>query len=320
MKLLLRNPILSSKEVELLLFLWKFRLATFETLRRIAFPSLSAKSAYDRLRKLRSGGFVSVVKIEGRADRVWRLEKRGMDYLTHHVLPELKANRFKPHYNYHDLLASAALIGEWFCGTPRGVRIISEQEMKTVEIAELTRNFPQGMDHHPDGIWILNSGEETKRLALEVELSAKSSKRYQEVGVFYASDTFFDHVVWIIRSKDHGNQILTATRKFGIPRDGVHLFVLLEDFKENLWQSKIRNGDFNGKSLASFFGLMLQRDFINSREPGIISGSPSGHQSVIREHPSPLLDFRFNLGVKRSSENQSTPTSQQLNLYGPYSI
>jgi hypothetical protein len=285
-------------------FLWKFRLATFKTLQMRFFKNDSAKRTYDRLRKLEGAEFIKLDTISGKPLRIWRLEKRGFDFLEEHSLPELKAKRFRPHRCYHDLLASAALVGDWLHQVPPTVKIVSEQEIKSLEIPELSAVFPEKMDHDPDGIWFFPATK--KAVALEIELSAKSSKKYEQTCAFYSSSSAFDYVVWIVRSPAHGNQILESSRRYGIPREGVHLFVTLDQFKAELWQSHFRNGQFRGISMAQFLSSVATSGKVSRFEQGITPASSSGHLEITQTHQSPLLDFSFSLRNSATSAPAKT--------------
>lgn len=306
----LRNAILSNEEADLLRFLWKYRVATFGTLKAIYFPARSPKSAYDRCRKMEAGQFVAIEKIPGQKERVFRLDRRGFQYLQANVLPNLKTKYYKPQSHFHDLVASAALIGDWLYSPQSNVRIVSEQEIKSVDIPEISKAFPNGLSHDPDGIWIFRAGKSSRVIALEVEVSGKTDRRYEEVCAFYSSDTFFEHVFWIVKSREHGNQILECSQRHGIPREGVHLMVLLEDFKMNLWDSVIRNGNFKDLPMGMVLNSISKGKDPRTSEPGVTSRSPSGHLGVIQGGRSPLLDFRFSLNNSHALSAAASPNSQ----------
>lgn len=313
-------PILSNKDVELLFHLWKFRLATFKTVQQVIFHEESPKVVYDRLRKLKRGQFITIEKMPGTALRVICLEKLGFNYLAYNVLPELKSKRYRPHSHHHDLLASAGLIGDWTSGPPTGVRLISEQELKSVDISELSKSYPQGLEHHPDGIWVFTYGKEKEAVALEVELTAKSSLRYEQICTFYGSDPFFRNVIWIIKSTAHGNQILQASKKYGVVRQGVHLFILRKDFESLLWRSPIKNSLFKGMPLACLMHALAAGNSICLEKNSVIQASPQHPLDVISDRIAPLLDFSFNLEKPRRSRSELSKVNQQHTLYGPYSI
>lgn len=306
----LRNAILSNEEADLLRFLWKYRVATFRTLKTIYFPTRSSKSAYDRCRKMEAGQFVAIEKIPGQKDRVFRLDRRGFQYLQANVLPNLKTKYYKPQSHYHDLVASAALIGDWLYKPLGSVRIVSEQEIKSVDIPEINKAFPNGLSHDPDGIWIFRSGKANRYLGLEVEISGKTDRRYEEVCAFYSSDTFFEHVFWIVKSREHGNQILECSQRHGIPREGVHLMVLLEDFKMNLWDSVVRNGNFKDLPMGLVLNAIANDTDPRNSESGVTYRSSSGHIGVIKAGRSPLLDFGFSLNNSAVSSAAASPNSQ----------
>lgn len=312
-----KSPILSNKDVRLLVFLWRFRLATFRTIHQLIYPSPNPRATHDRLKKLKNGGFIQMTLIPGTIHKVFCLEKKGFQYLESNVLPELRTKQFKPQSFYHDLLSSAVLLGNMTSSLQIPIRHLTEQEIKSVEIPLLTEHFPNGLSHHPDGIWIVSFDSERKAIALEVELTAKSSRMYEEYSSFYAGDNFFRHVLWVVRSIEHGNQILKASRLHGIPREGLHLFVLQKDFENMGWMSPIRNSHFKGYTMADVFSKVATQNDHSEGIPGVSGASPEGLQPVSTKALHPFLNFEFSLKDSNSCREIPASNFKQLYLYGP---
>jgi hypothetical protein len=273
----------------LLAFLWKYRIATFRTLREMFYPEEPLRRAYDRLKKLEKGEFISLEKIIGTDYRAFTVGRRGYAYLVANVLPEPKTKAYRPHQHFHDVLAMAALLGEWLKTRPDSVRIVSEQEIANFNLMELPESVRK-LSRRPDGIWIFSTGKEKKGIALEVEISAKTSDRYAEICAAYASEPFFEHVVWIVQSIAHGKRILASSdRHVGERR--THFFILRQDFEKDFWSSRAYGLDDCELFLADLLGRMAATGTSTSTVPGVAKGSLRGRQGVISACDGPLLNF-----------------------------
>lgn len=83
-----------------------------------------------------------------------------------------------------------------------------------------SRGRPQR--HYPDLMLDTDSGH---RVAVELELTGKSSGRMARIMTAYASDSRIDHVLYLAASRAIATQALDAARKAGIP-DRVHVQML----------------------------------------------------------------------------------------------
>ena len=304
------DPLIGERDKQVLHFLWRHRICTFQTLKDIFFPLNGSRTTYDRLCKLRRGGHVQTMNLNGTNDLVWGLGKRGLEYLEDRVLPELKARSYKPQSKYHDLLVTAVLLGQWMGSVPRGVKIVSEQELRVTEVLEIPYAIRRKMDHFPDGIWIFTNSSESRGVALEVGTPGKTIERYIEVSSFYASHLFFEHVVWIVPRPTLAQTILDASRKYGMPREGQHLFIEQADFEARLWNSQFLNMDRREQSLADF---LMSR--LNSGSRGGVKTLPdlvstAYQQDINTSKSSPLLNFRVSLGRSAAYEKRSKPENR----------
>lgn len=303
------DPILSSKDRDALYFLWRHRIATFRGLKTVFYPELSNEQAYYHLRRLRRGQYVRVEKADGTRNKVWCLDQRGFRYLVSVSLPELKVKTYKPQRAYHDLMASAVLLGHWAIKQPSNVKLLSEQEMVALELVELPRELRKEREHQPDGIWIFNSGGTSKAIALEVELSGKSSERYEQICSFYTSQIFFENIIWIVECKSLAQKILECSRRHGIPREGIHLFILQKTFEELGWDSTFLNESMGSKSLGNVLTQMAGLGNRIAAPPLVRHESASNPPSVPQRQQNPFLDFSFSLGNLSILRNRQGPTS-----------
>ena len=288
------DPIITDRDRKLLLFIWKYRISTFQTLRTVFFAQAKPSTAYDRLCCLRSGVYIRSAYLNGTHDLVWMLDKRGFEFLAERILPELTAKTYKPQSGYHDLLVMSALLGEWLLVQPSGVGLISEVQLRTTDVQGIPAALKKDPGHYPDGIWMSSTGKERKGIGLEVEISGKTVDRYVQTCSFYTSQLFFDHVIWIVMDSGHAKQILDASEKYGIPRDGVHLFIGKRDFEKRIWQSHFLNQSMRHLSLSEFLNSKLASSNIHRHPVSYpVQGSMKGLQSLDESQSHPFLNFRI---------------------------
>jgi hypothetical protein len=246
------HPILSSNEKELLYFLWRYRISTFPALRFLFFQKTSKAHAYHRLNRLRLGQYIETDRMLGSGEMVWCLGKKGFQFLQATVLPEVKKRSYRPQSQRHDLLVAAALLGDWAVHRPPTVGICSEQELTTLDKDFLPKELKFPLEHAPDGFWHFNQGKESRFVALEVETSAKSSARYEQICATYAGEPLFVDIVWIVADRSLGKRILDVSRKHGDQGVGNHLFIELRQFELNGWQAPFLNESKRSYSLGGF--------------------------------------------------------------------
>ncbi len=179
---------------------------------------------------------------------VWTLADKGFAVIKE-FLPELKAAGFKTENPSHDLFVMAAHLGEYLVnGTipKKDLALITEQQLRCVHSECHPHWFPIKLDHRPDGYWAIRNGDKARIVALEVELSKKSKSRYNETLLKYSIREEVNAVVWVVETEQLGrfiNQQDTLARSS--PKT-VHQFILLSDFFENGWDSKVYLGSMSG--------------------------------------------------------------------------
>jgi hypothetical protein len=243
---------ISSAEEDLLYFLWRHRVSTFHTLKNLFYPDTGIETAYNRLRKLRAADYVKTDFTERKAKTVWCLGERGMRLLEALILPDLKVSAYKPKNKLHDLLAMSALLGDWYKSTPDNLSIVTEQELIAVEPDSIPGKLYEKFTHRPDGLWVKSDGLESSAVALELEMNGKAGGRYEEICSFYGGFHFIENVIWIVPNKALARKIQTVAKNGAMPREGQHVFLLLDDFEENLWNAILLNTSMKGKSMSEF--------------------------------------------------------------------
>lgn len=287
--------IITAREVELLFFLWRHRVATFQTLRNLFYPETGNETAYNRLRRIRDADFIQTGCNEKNGKTIWCLGDRGFRYLESIRLPELKSKGYRPNSCYHDLYVMAALLGEWYKILPEGIAIVTDQELLTTELSCIPPKIQEAFKHRPDGMWVKTHGKEPSAISLEMEITCKSEARYDEICSFYGSFNFIENVIWIVPDRALAKKIQKSALACAMPKDGQHIFVLLEDFESKSWAAKILNSSMSDKSLSDFLYNSFKspyRSVIGKAIETPIEHCRSGNRGPIN---SPLLDFSLSI-------------------------
>ena len=139
-----------------------------------------------RLRKLKELKLIEEKKFYLGTENLIRITGRAEEIV------ELNQARFKPVNFYHDLLINEILI--YF--NIKGYSFRTQRQ-----ISKEVYSFNQGQKKHlPDAILINpNSGE--KNIALELELTLKSSKRYKQILSQYMKDDDYNFAVYILTGR-----------------------------------------------------------------------------------------------------------------------
>ena len=252
-----KHLILTERDVRILAFVWRHRLSTFRLLKEMHFSELSHGTAYNRCRRLRDAGYLRTDFLDGTRSTLWCLGERGFRFLETNELPELKVNSYKPQSKAHDLLAFATLLGDWRTERPKTVRIFSEQEIACLHLDELPSSSADSERRIPDGIWLFEDERERKAVALEVELTAKSTDRYQRICLTYSSTHFYTNVVWVVPRSTLAERILKVAGASDFARKQ-HLFIKTKDIEERGWHATFLNVDRRTQTLGMFLRTQIQ--------------------------------------------------------------
>ncbi len=262
-----RNVILSeSREVPLLLFLWKWKVLSTAALTLKFFQGCSGKTAYNRLLSLRHAGLIQI-RSDGPGQKfVCALHRKGFDAISEY-LPPLKEKGFKSEQIGHDLVVSAFQLGDWLLDKPEGATLFSEQQLRRIYPDMYPDWVPRSEIHRPDGYTRTLIGDHLATIAIEVELSAKRDADYLKVAEFYSYYQTIARVLWLVPRRSMALSIQERVNKSHNAITSPHNFVLLEEFQKLGWHAGILLGQDQGKSVMSFLAGKLPE------KPPILSGA-----------------------------------------------
>jgi len=257
LKVLRRGPIpaFKSDEIEILYFLWRWKFATTMLLRRVTLQNKSRDVVYKKLLKLEKSGYIDCVHDPEKSFIAWVLTTKGCKIL-YEARPKIKEGSvqegFASENPRHDFLVTAFHIGDWSISTPKGVTLVSEQEMRRLHEDALPAWLPPTGIHRPDGYTLIENDSSKMLVAIEVELSQKNEEAYNKIFRFYSDRSDIKEVIWMVENESTMQRLkrVMACRRILEPQK--HLFILLEDFLASQWEARFI-GFENGITLREYY-------------------------------------------------------------------
>lgn len=282
-------------------FLWHHRVASFRTLHRLFYSHYSVKSCYNRLYKFRKYNFLSVKTAGEFFGRYWTLGDRGLAFFANENGSAINAIGSRPQSFKHDHLSSAILLGDWYLGKPPLARLITEQMLlASNEDDDKLLNLK---DRRPDGLWEFKIGPERKYVALEVELHAKTESEYANIIAAHDIHYRLDKIIWVVRGSGLMQKIHKLVMEKAMFKSDGHLFLLLNEVENKMWQAKFKNDRYHGITLSQLLNSYLGKPFT---PPMSSPGNSLGNSQVTASNDfviSDLLDLSIPLGKSSTYTN-----------------
>ncbi len=238
------------RDLLLMTFLWKWKVATSAVLMKRFFGSIAPATAYRRLWTLEKGGFIESIANGHGTKFVWTLIKRGYSVAKSQIPCTLKEDGFRSEHVGHDLLVAAFQLGDWAFGSPPGVKSFSEQQLRRYHPEDYPAFVPKDEFHRPDGYIHVGNGVHGRTFAIEVEITPKRKRAYLGIGEFYR-DVRLDGVIWLVPrlsiAKTMGSNLKDPYRPNAPDINGM---VLFDDFRTLGWGSKIVCGHGEGNTVG----------------------------------------------------------------------
>lgn len=244
---------LNQRDRGILQFLWLWKVATTAALARCYYNDRAPATACKRLWELEACGYIESISDRRPNHHVWTLTKLGFQ-VVREVLPELRAEGFKSESITHDLITSAVHLGDFLMGSPQGVGLFTEQQLRRFDSEFYPDWIPRSDVHRPDGYWRVPVGNPWATIGLEVELFQKKTARYEVVADFYASYPSVIRILWIAASASMGRQIHDKIAAAIRGKAMVHDFVSLSNFSKLGWDAPIELGPERGKPIMMLLG------------------------------------------------------------------
>lgn len=242
----------TDKDLEILHFLWKWKIVSTHALAGKLYPGTKTYTAYCRLVKLERYGLIRFVSFRHRGGGAWVLDAKGFQFVFPY-LPELSQHGYKTENVVHDFYATAFHLGEWLLHQPASGMVCSEQELRRLAPELLPSWVPDPKSHRPDGYSRVQTDKGERIYAFEAELTLKSKSRLYDALDFYESESSVSAVFWLVGLPGIQKALESILRDDHFSRRSAHHFIALQDFNEQGWLSVLQGGKFQGKRLVDFF-------------------------------------------------------------------
>jgi len=229
---------------------------------------------YQILRRLFNEGYLKEVSHSASSVSFWTLTKKGFQYIDDGSMGLTQA-RYQPQALLHDYWAMIFQLGDFVLGIPNSVEIISEQEFTARELSDLPEWVPKSKEHIPDGFTKVEKSHISSVMAFEVELSAKSDSRYEEMIRYLDQKEEVTWVLWLCANdkiiQKITRQIVAVRRR----RPLIHNFVLQKDVQDHGWSASFLWGELGGKTVYELLGQRPSQHAVNipltSHQPNAMS-------------------------------------------------
>lgn len=237
-------------EIDVLKFIWKWRLLSTNALQRRFYSEFSHVTAYKRILALQKCGWIENQYLPSLQGFAWKLTKSGFRLISDE-LNELAEFGFKSEAPLHDFIVTAIQLGEGVGGSRDSANDFTEHELRRYHKDVYPSWVPTTDDHRPDGYKRIVANDGEKILALEVERSLKAKGTYQSVADFYDYNSNIDTVAWCVSSISMGNTIFSHLKTSYAENTGAHNFFLIRDFKKHGWAAEAYLGKRKGTSFRN---------------------------------------------------------------------
>lgn len=240
---------ITSRDLSIMRYLWKWKLVSTEALAAKFYPNLSLLSPYRRLLRLADANYLQYIHDNDASGCGWSLTSKGFKKIRH-LLGELRAEGFKSEYPHHDSHVTAFHLGDWLTNQPEYTQTFSEQQLRRIPVDLWDDWVPKSDIHRPDGYSLMFNGDERVVFAFEVEMSLKPKPRYESVAVFYDLQQSINAVFWLVNSRSTANSLKRYFESFNVRNISKHNFVVMEEFRRLGWLATFAEGKFKGKSVS----------------------------------------------------------------------
>lgn len=289
---------LSMRDIGVLEFLWTWKVATTPMLKEVSFKNKSQWWVYKALRQLKNEKLIQILPRGKHLEQeLWALTEAGFEVVLMDR-DDIAHYRYKPHAPTHDFLATCLQLGDYWQSDVDCVHF-TEQMLASLSPS----NFPKGIrdttKHIPDGVTVFRGGKTDLVVGYEVDLNLKDEEKYSQTYSYYDQHGMNTAmIVWLVRNKWIADKIsLVLQEHFNreyTPKGRVFAFVLLDDFKQNLWEAKAINPSVKGISLSKLHANLLQK--VGKEPPKLVQ--KSFVPIFFPRHKSPQKLISYNPEVK----------------------
>lgn len=243
---------ITDRDYKMLRFIWKWKAVSTSALATKFYPKTHPYTCYRRLLHLAHDNYIESVSLKEKNTAVWILKQKGFKHIRPY-LDDLFSEGFRSANYFHDYLASCLHLGEWLLHQPDNSQTVSEQQLRSIEPELLPKWVPTSNLHIPDGYSTYHLTSQRVIVAFEVELSVKTSSRYESVVSFYDNEESITLVLWLVDGVSSLDAIERCLKKYNIKHISKHQFIMLSDFLKNGWMAEVIKGKYAGRKIINLF-------------------------------------------------------------------
>jgi hypothetical protein len=249
---------LSASDIQVLDFLWTWKVASPQILKLVAFSGKSDWWVYKAIRQLIAEKYIMPLP-RGKYlnQEVLTLTELGFEVVLMDR-DDIQQYRYKPHAPAHDYFATCLQLGDLWLSSVQKV-FFTEQMLASLRSNNFPKNYANGEGHVPDGITRLQNGLKSISVGYEVDLNLKESARYEETIRYYEALEDVTNVIWLARNDWIAERILKVISAHSNNyRAKQYSFVRLDDFKNQVWEAKVLSGASVGLSIRKIHTNLMQ--------------------------------------------------------------
>tara|TARA_B110001454_G_scaffold219198_1_gene251694 strand:- start:277264 stop:278202 length:939 start_codon:yes stop_codon:yes gene_type:complete len=249
---------LSASDIQVLDFLWTWKVASTQILKIVAFKGKSDWWVYKAIRQLISEKYIMPLP-RGKYlnQEVLTLTELGFEVVLMDR-DDIQQYRFKPHAPAHDYFATCLQLGDLWLSDCQKV-FFTEQMLASLRSNNFPSNYASGEGHLPDGITRLQNGLKSVAVGYEVDLNLKEEDRYIETIRYYENIEDISIVIWLVRNDwiaERISKVIAADGSRYKPKQ--FSFIRLDDFKNQVWDAKVFRGANVGLSVRKIHTNLMQ--------------------------------------------------------------
>lgn len=139
----------------------------------------------------------------------------------------------------------------------------TEQMLSSLGKSNFPKNIQDTTGHIPDGLTVFSYSHRSFSVGYEVDLNLKDEDRYESTAEYYLqSKNRVSLIVWLVKNHwvyEKIHSVLTDKLKYEKEKvNERYAFILLEDFKKNIWNAKGVNGVFKDHTIQKLHANLLQ--------------------------------------------------------------
>lgn len=200
-----RKIVLTARDIELLHFLFKYKLGSVKQINQFCYPTSAERCLRKRLAKLENKQLIerNSFVLDKKAQLIYQITKRGMDKLKEMKGIEVHRNQLKSNSKGHDMFLT--YIGETIKQSRTVTLYWTENELQCLKGLNDSDSTMDLVKFHSDGYGLIKRGDLEFNAAIEYEHSQNGEAKYSDLIINYylCSSTnivlFFTRHDWIIK-------------------------------------------------------------------------------------------------------------------------